>query len=108
MTDKQRTIIHAIDTTGPGGAETVFLDVVQQLQLENYNNLAIIKGAGWVEDTRLSLDSLLLAVVSFVETRKRGTGACAFTRFNLNLFHTVFINALAANRDLAWKGRYQS
>jgi glycosyltransferase involved in cell wall biosynthesis len=50
MTDKQRTIIHAIDTTGPGGAETVFLDVVQQLQLENYNNLAIIKGAGWVED----------------------------------------------------------
>lgn len=50
MTDKPRTIIHAIDTTGPGGAETVFLDVVQQLQLEHHNNLAIIKGPGWVED----------------------------------------------------------
>lgn len=50
MADKIPTIIHAIDTTGPGGAETVFLDIAQQLQLENYDNLAIIKGPGWVED----------------------------------------------------------
>jgi len=50
MADKNPTIIHAIDTTGPGGAETVFLDIAQQLQLENYDNLAIIKGAGWVEE----------------------------------------------------------
>lgn len=50
MTDKKRTIIHAIDTTGPGGAETVFLDIAQQLQLPDYDNLAIIKGSGWVED----------------------------------------------------------
>ncbi|WP_062059836.1 glycosyltransferase family 4 protein [Cellvibrio sp. OA-2007] len=50
MTDKKRTILHAIDTTGPGGAETVFLDIAQQLQLADYDNLAIIKGAGWVED----------------------------------------------------------
>ena len=50
MTDKTPTIVHAIDTTGPGGAETVFLDIAQQLQLDNYDNLAIIKGPGWVED----------------------------------------------------------
>jgi len=50
MTDKTPTIIHAIDTTGPGGAETVFLDIAQQLQLANYDNLAIIKGPGWVEE----------------------------------------------------------
>jgi len=50
MTDKTPTIVHAIDTTGPGGAETVFLDIAQQLQLANYDNLAIIKGPGWVEE----------------------------------------------------------
>lgn len=50
MTDKTPTIVHAIDTTGPGGAETVFLDIAQQLHLANYDNLAIIKGPGWVED----------------------------------------------------------
>lgn len=50
MTDKKQTIVHAIDTTGPGGAETVFLDIAQHLQLTGYDNLAIIKGPGWVED----------------------------------------------------------
>ena len=50
MTDKKQTIVHAIDTTGPGGAETVFLDIAQNLQLTGYDNLAIIKGPGWVEE----------------------------------------------------------
>ncbi|HEY6527942.1 MAG TPA: glycosyltransferase family 4 protein [Cellvibrionaceae bacterium] len=44
------SILHAIDTTGPGGAETVFLDLVQQLIVPNYKNIALIKGPGWVED----------------------------------------------------------
>ena len=50
MTEQPKSILHAIDTTGPGGAETVFLDLVQKLTLEGYNNYAIIKGAGWVEN----------------------------------------------------------
>lgn len=50
MATKKRTILHAIDTTGPGGAETVFLDIAQQLQLPDFENLAVIKGSGWVED----------------------------------------------------------
>lgn len=45
-----KTILHAIDTTGPGGAETVFLDLVENLRLDAYENYAIIKGPGWVED----------------------------------------------------------
>jgi glycosyltransferase involved in cell wall biosynthesis len=44
------SILHAIDTTGPGGAETVFLDIAQYLTLDGYNTIAIIKGPGWVED----------------------------------------------------------
>lgn len=47
---QQKTILHSIDTTGPGGAETVFLDLVENLKLEGYENYAIIKGPGWVED----------------------------------------------------------
>ena len=50
MTENPKSILHAIDTTGPGGAETVFLDLVEKLTLEGYNNYAIIKGSGWVED----------------------------------------------------------
>lgn len=50
MTKNPKSILHAIDTTGPGGAETVFLDLVEKLTLEGYDNYAIIKGPGWVED----------------------------------------------------------
>ena len=50
MARPQPSILHAIDTTGPGGAETVFLDLVQYLTVDGYHNIAIIKGPGWVED----------------------------------------------------------
>lgn len=50
MARPQPSILHAIDTTGPGGAETVFLDLAQYLTVEGYQNIAIIKGPGWVED----------------------------------------------------------
>lgn len=43
-------ILHAIDTTGPGGAETVFLDLTENLTLDGYRSIAIIKGPGWVEE----------------------------------------------------------
>ncbi|MEY4589424.1 MAG: hypothetical protein RL497_1500 [Pseudomonadota bacterium] len=46
----QPSILHAIDTTGPGGAETVFLDLAQQLHINGYRNIALIKGPGWVEE----------------------------------------------------------
>lgn len=50
MINEKPTILHAIDTTGPGGAETVFLDLAEHLKLEGFDTLAIIKGPGWVED----------------------------------------------------------
>jgi glycosyltransferase involved in cell wall biosynthesis len=50
MSVTHKSILHAIDTTGPGGAETVFLDLVEKLQIDGYKNYAIIKGPGWVED----------------------------------------------------------
>jgi glycosyltransferase involved in cell wall biosynthesis len=50
MANTKPSVLHAIDTTGPGGAETVFLDLAQHLTLDGYNTIAIIKGSGWVED----------------------------------------------------------
>ena len=50
MSPQPVTILHAIDTTGPGGAETVFLQLAQTLNFPGVRNLALIKGPGWVED----------------------------------------------------------
>lgn len=47
-----RTILHTIDTTGPGGAETVFIDLATGLpgkeSGEKYRSVIVIRGKGWV------------------------------------------------------------
>jgi len=43
-----KTILHTIDTTGPGGAETVFIDLITYLPKEKYRSVVVIRGKGWV------------------------------------------------------------
>ena len=45
-----KTILHVIDTTGPGGAETVFIELADRLRAEGYRSLVAIRGPGWVHD----------------------------------------------------------
>lgn len=43
-------ILHTIDTTGPGGAETVFLNLVNGLDRDMFHSTVAIPGQGWVND----------------------------------------------------------
>lgn len=43
-----KTIMHTIDTTGPGGAETVFIDLATRLPKDQYRSVVVIRGKGWV------------------------------------------------------------
>ncbi len=43
-----KTLLHIIDTTGPGGAETVFIDLVSHLPEQDYRSIVVIRGKGWV------------------------------------------------------------
>ncbi|HSB95987.1 MAG TPA: glycosyltransferase family 4 protein [Spongiibacteraceae bacterium] len=43
-----KTILHVIDTTGPGGAETVFIQLADQLRQRGYRSVVVIRGPGWV------------------------------------------------------------
>ncbi len=45
-----KTILHTIDTTGPGGAETVFIDLATRLPNDRYRSVVVIRGKGWVYD----------------------------------------------------------
>ena len=45
-----KTILHTIDTTGPGGAETVFIDLLTRLPEDKYRAVVVIRGKGWVYD----------------------------------------------------------
>jgi glycosyltransferase involved in cell wall biosynthesis len=48
--DRMPRILYCIDTTGPGGAETVFVDLAQHFGRTPYESTAIVRGPGWVKD----------------------------------------------------------
>lgn len=43
-------VLHLISTTGPGGAETVFVDLATALNSRRWRSVAVIPGKGWVYD----------------------------------------------------------
>jgi glycosyltransferase involved in cell wall biosynthesis len=43
-------VLHTIDTGGPGGAETVFVNLIKDLGPELFKSFAAIKGPGWVSE----------------------------------------------------------
>ncbi len=45
-----KTILHVIDTTGPGGAETVFIELADRLRARGHRSVVLIRGPGWVHD----------------------------------------------------------
>jgi glycosyltransferase involved in cell wall biosynthesis len=45
-----RTLLHLIDTGGPGGAETVFLHLATRLDQERYRSVPVVSRNGWLAD----------------------------------------------------------
>lgn len=43
-----KTVLHVIDTTGPGGAENVFINLADKLRDHECRSIALIRGKGWV------------------------------------------------------------
>lgn len=43
-----KTILHTIDTTGPGGAETIFVDLAINLPQDQYRSVVVIRNKGWL------------------------------------------------------------
>ena len=46
----EKAILHLIDTTGPGGAETVFINLLSELERTDFRNVVVLRGEGWVAD----------------------------------------------------------
>lgn len=59
---KLKTILHIIDTTGPGGAETVFIELLTHLPADKFRAVVVIRGKGWVyeELCRRGFEPILL------------------------------------------------
>lgn len=57
-----KALLHVIDTTGPGGAETVFIQLALLSRQSGYRVLAVVRGMGWVHDQLQShgIETLIL------------------------------------------------
>ena len=47
---KPLTILHTIETSGPGGAENVLLAIAQGLDPQRFRSIVAINYPGWLED----------------------------------------------------------
>ncbi|CBL44137.1 Putative glycosyltransferase [gamma proteobacterium HdN1] len=84
MRGLMKTVLHIIDTTGPGGAETVFAELATAAAESGRGSLALIRGPGWVMDElqRRGIETIvldckgslnirfLLSLVSLIRRRK--------------------------------------
>ena len=52
---KKITILHTIETSGPGGAENVLLQLVSRLDPKRFRSVVVINESGWLEDRLLEL-----------------------------------------------------
>ncbi|HEX6693851.1 MAG TPA: glycosyltransferase family 4 protein, partial [Longimicrobiales bacterium] len=54
--DGAGTVLHFIDTTGPGGGETIFLQVAAGMRERGWHPRTIVLGPGWVLDNANALN----------------------------------------------------
>lgn len=47
---RHKTILHVIDSTEPGGAETVFVQLADEFRKRGYRCITVVSGPGWVTD----------------------------------------------------------
>ena len=65
------SVLHLIDTTGPGGAETVFVDLASGIGARGYSSFAVVAKEGWVADAlrERGLEPLIAPTVGSFDLR---------------------------------------
>ncbi len=59
-----KRVLHVIDTGGPGGAETVFVELADRLRQHGFDSLAVAGIGGWVEQELARRDLVLRPIDS--------------------------------------------
>src|SRR5690554_6000307 len=62
MMNSRGSMLHIIDTTGPGGAETIFTQLAAHSRSVGFRPIAIIRGPGWVQQEleRLAIETHII------------------------------------------------
>jgi len=90
-----KTILHTIDTTGPGGAETVFIDLATRLPEDRFRAVVVIRGTGWVYDElrRRGVEPVLLPAQGSFNLRYLSSLAGLVRRERVDLIQSHLLGA---------------
>jgi glycosyltransferase involved in cell wall biosynthesis len=90
-----KTILHIIDTTGPGGAETVFIDLATNLPADKYRSLIVIRDKGWVyeELCRRGVKPILLEAKGSFNWRYLKSLVALIRRENVDLIQSHLLGS---------------
>jgi len=93
--DEPRRILHLIDSWGPGGAETVFTELVGRLSPERWTSLAVVPREGWVAKTlrKNGIQPILIPVRGSFNVRYLRGLIGAIREFDIDLVHAHLFGA---------------
>jgi glycosyltransferase involved in cell wall biosynthesis len=90
-----KNILHVIDTCGPGGAETVFLELAKGLDARRWRSFVAIPGKGWVYDTLVEngFDPILTPLHRAFDVRYLAALCGAVRKHRIDLIQTHLFGA---------------
>jgi glycosyltransferase involved in cell wall biosynthesis len=91
LATSMKTILHVIDTTGPGGAEAVFIQLADRIRQHGYRSVVLVRGPGWVHDELLRRGLVPLIVES------KGSLNWQFLRALIRLIHAEKIDIIQSH-----------
>lgn len=83
--------LHIIDTTGPGGAETLFITIANYFRHPGNETIAVVRGPGWVYDT------LCKEGINTIIQDNKGSFNFAYLRFLVRLIRQHNIELIHAH-----------
>jgi glycosyltransferase involved in cell wall biosynthesis len=87
----QKTILHIIDTTGPGGAETIFTQLASESNKKGFRTLVLIRGSGWV------MEELKRLGIEYIVRDCKGSFNIKFLFFLIKLLWKEKVNVVQAH-----------
>lgn len=86
-----KTLLHLIETTGPGGAETVFINLVTAFDSDQYRSIPLVSQGGWVDRTLQSRG------LTSVTSRSKGSFNLPYLRAIVQLVQKERVDLIQAH-----------
>jgi glycosyltransferase involved in cell wall biosynthesis/predicted ATP-grasp superfamily ATP-dependent carboligase len=93
------TVLHMIETGGPGGAETVYLELIRSLDPTRWRSIAVVPSRGWVYDQLVAcgIEPIVVAERHSLDVLFYARMAGLVKRFGIDIIHShLFGSAVRA------------